>query len=253
MSSDRGMRDDYDRRIARATELTAALPESAELLEFYAEAVRFQKVVFERLHFTGETELRILAQFFPRLLNLLERSGTVQMKTYARQSPDGGEELISRYWDGDRSATPEEQFFARVLLQPYAEYLASRGKPDAQSTGPVCPFCGEKPVVGVLRAEGEGAKRSLICSLCATEWPFRRVVCPYCGEENKDKLPIFIAEQAEHVRLDACDSCGSYFKSVDLTRNGHAVPIVDELATVALSIWANERGYAKAQPNLLGM
>jgi formate dehydrogenase maturation protein FdhE len=45
----------------------------------------------------------------------------------------------------------------------------------------------------------------------------------------------------------------SYTKSLDLTKNGHAVPVVDELATVALNIWAEEHDYAKLEPNLLGM
>jgi FdhE protein len=247
------MSDAYDRRIARAGELAATLPESAEILDFYADLARFQKTVFERLRSTGETNLQTLAEFFPLLLELLECSGTPQLKAFASEAPGGGEEWIARYWGGDRSSAPEQQLFARVLLQPYAEYLASRGNPDARTTASICPFCGAKPVVGVLRGEGEGAKRSLICSLCATEWPFRRIVCPHCGEENKDKLPVYIAGQTDYVRLDACDSCGSYFKFVDLTRNGHAVPIVDELATVALSIWADERGYTKAEPNLLGM
>jgi len=40
---------------------------------------------------------------------------------------------------------------------------------------------------------------------------------------------------------------------VDLTKNGHAVPVVDEIATVALNIWAEEHGYSKLEPNLLGM
>ncbi len=45
----------------------------------------------------------------------------------------------------------------------------------------------------------------------------------------------------------------TYIKSVDLTRNGHAIPEVDELATVALNIWADEHGYTKLESNLLGM
>jgi formate dehydrogenase maturation protein FdhE len=40
---------------------------------------------------------------------------------------------------------------------------------------------------------------------------------------------------------------------VDLTRDGHAVPVVDELATVALNIWAENQGYLKLEPNLLGL
>lgn len=247
------MTDQYDRRIERAIELSATLPESAEVLEFYTTLARFQKRVFERLRAGCDTSLRVLNPLFPSLLKLLADSGTEQLKVFAAGRDHGPEELVERYWAGDRSASAEEQLFARVLLQPYAEYLASRGSPDLQSTAPVCPFCGARPVAGVLRGEGEGAKRSLICSLCATEWPYRRVVCPNCGEEDKDKLPVYIAEQANYVRVDACDSCGSYFKSVDLTRNGHAVPIVDELATVALDIWADEHGYSKTEPNLLGM
>jgi FdhE protein len=244
---------DYDGRIARAVELAASMPESAEVLEYYAELARFQKTIFEHLRASGETDLRTLAQFLPLLLKVLERSGPAQLQAFALAQHIGMEELLGSYWGGDRTAAPEEQFFARVLVQPYSEYLAGRGKPDTRSTGSVCPFCGARPALGVLRPEGEGAKRSLICSLCATEWAFRRVACPHCGEDNKDQLPVYIAEQTNYVRVDACDSCGSYFKSVDLTRNGHAVPIVDELATVALSIWADERGYAKAEPNLLGM
>ncbi len=247
------MSGDYDRRIERATDLADKLPESAEILGFYAELARFQKTVFERLRVTNETDLPALASFFPALLTLLARAGTDQLKAFAMREEPGMEDSLDRYWAGDRSASAEEQLFARVLLQPYAEYLATRGSPDLQSTAPVCPFCGARPAAGILRGEGEGAKRSLICSLCATEWPFRRVVCPNCGEEDKDKLPVYIAEQTNYVRVDACDSCGSYFKSVDLTRNGHAVPIVDELGTVALSIWADEHGYSKAEPNLLGM
>jgi len=243
----------YARRIERARELAATHPESAELLEFYVALARFQKTVFERLRVSGGTNLEDLNSFFPFLLKLLAESGTERITAFAARQDVSLEELTHRFWDGDRSSTAEEQLFARVVLQPYAEYLASRGSPDLQSTAFVCPFCGAPPVVGVLRGEGDGGKRSLICSLCATEWLFRRVVCPHCGEEDKDKLPVYIAEQTSHVRVDACDSCGCYFKSVDLTRNGHAVPVVDELATVALDIWADEHGYSKAEANLLGM
>jgi FdhE protein len=53
--------------------------------------------------------------------------------------------------------------------------------------------------------------------------------------------------------VDACDTCHSYIKSVDMTKNGRAVPVVDELATLSLSLWAQEKGYAKLEVNLLGI
>ena len=118
---------------------------------------------------------------------------------------------------------------------------------------PLCPFCGEKPVAAVLRPEGDGAKRFLLCSLCFTEWEFRRLLCPNCGEEDKDKLPIYTADEFPHVRVEACDSCHVYLKAVDLTKNGLAVPEVDELASGALDLWAAEHGYTKLQTNLFGL
>ena len=165
--------------------------------------------------------------------------------------------MLDAYWDPeDRDAVAIDQcelVFVRAMLQPYAEYLAGRSDIQRDVVRNTCPFCDELPQVGVLRPEGEGAKRSLICGLCSTEWQFRRTLCPNCGEEAIDKLPVYIAADFEHVRVEACDTCQVYFKSVDLTKDGHAVPVVDELATIPLNAWAEERGYSKLFPNLLGM
>jgi formate dehydrogenase maturation protein FdhE len=40
---------------------------------------------------------------------------------------------------------------------------------------------------------------------------------------------------------------------VDLRKEGHAVPLVDELAAVELDIWAQERGLTKLRENVLGL
>jgi FdhE protein len=141
----------------------------------------------------------------------------------------------------------------RALLQPYAEHVALWGKIDREETTAICPFCSARLVAGVLRGEGDGAKWRILCSLCATEWPYLRVVCPNCGEHDKDELPVNKAADFDQVRVEACDRCRTYVKSVDLTRNGRAVPVVVELATMALNIWAEEHGYAKLESNLLGL
>jgi formate dehydrogenase maturation protein FdhE len=41
-------------------------------------------------------------------------------------------------------------------------------------------------------------------------------------------------------------------RTVDLTKDGHAIPLVDDLAAIPLSLWAHEKGYLRLQPNLLG-
>jgi FdhE protein len=144
-------------------------------------------------------------------------------------------------------------FFARVLLEPQAEWLARTGvcKPHPLAEN-VCPICQSRPQLAIIRREGDGGKRSLLCSLCQWEWEFRRIVCPVCGEEHNEKLPRYSAEGIPSVRVEACDSCKQYLKSVDLTVDGLAVPIVDEIAMAPLDLWAVERGYRKIQINIMG-
>ena len=155
-------------------------------------------------------------------------------------------------------------FTLEAILQPIAERLAvarlacganpsgSRGEPDkARPTASRCPLCGGAPVVGVLREAGHGARRRLVCGLCFTEWDYLRLVCVKCGEQRFDALPVFSAEQFPHARIEACDTCRSYLKTVDATRDGRAIPVVDDLASVALDLWAREQGYVRVRANLV--
>jgi FdhE protein len=124
----------------------------------------------------------------------------------------------------------------------------------AQDGAPLrCPVCEARPIVGVLRPEGDGARKSLVCMLCAHEWTFRRVCCPACGEDREPQMAFYSAAEIPHVRVDVCDTCHFYLKSVDLTKTGLAVPVVDELATLSLDLWAREKGYRKFQMNMLGI
>jgi FdhE protein len=249
------MKASLDDRIARATKLAEIHPAARGLLSFYRELALFQKPVYEELQKRGGTDIRALGGHFPALLDLVRRIGPAPLAEFGSRHLQGAaerEQLLLAGWD-HLSGPDEGRFYARVLLQPYAEYLASRGNVSAEGAEASCPFCTAKPVAAVLRGEGDGAKRWLLCSLCATEWQYRRVLCPNCGQENKDQLPIYTASDFEHVRVEACDTCKTYLKSVDLTRDGHAVPVVDELATVALNLWADEHEYTKFEPNLLGL
>jgi formate dehydrogenase maturation protein FdhE len=151
------------------------------------------------------------------------------------------------------AANPFAQFVPRAFLQPYAEFLAEQiPMPTLLVTATLCPLCGGAPLLGVLRREGDGGKRFLLCSFCSQEWEFRRILCPYCGEQSETQLPVYVAEQFPHIRVEACDTCRSYLRTIDLTTDGHAIPLVDDLAALPLSLWAHERHYSRPQPNLLG-
>lgn len=266
----------WDRRIARAGELSKSQTAVAELLTFYQGVARFQKQICEQLAAADDHSVSVLLPYFPGLFSLVAQIGSPALVTTAKDLAQRSRddllkedllELLAHAWqppvndcdNGEKSEnfSAESVFFARALLQPYGEYLAGRTKVSADLSADSgqahCPFCGSKPHLAVLRPEGDGGKRSLMCGLCSTEWNFRRVVCPNCGEQNKDHLPIFVAKEFDYVRVDACDTCRTYIKSIDLTKNGNAVPVVDELATVSLNLWAAENNYHKLSPNLFGV
>ena len=243
----------WDRRIARAEELSVTCPPAAELLRFYTEIARFQKGVYEKVRSAPSLpDVFVLRPHVPLLLSLVKRMGPPPLASAAdalAREPAAWETLLA----GLGNHEVEGDFFARCLLQPYYEHQANRSDIALGAAQPACPCCGQKPLAAVLRVEGEGARRSLLCSLCSTEWDFRRLLCPNCGEESESKLPVYTAQEFPHVHIEACDSCRTYIKSIDLTKNGLAVPVVDEIATVSLNVWAEERDYKKLQLNLLGM
>jgi FdhE protein len=254
-------------RIRRAELLAADHSFAAEILGFYIQVARFQEGLYQRIERGGNREgggrdaaapdPKLLVSF-PSFLSLVEEKAPAPLAQVARSlsssSSNSWSELLQHSWTNlDSPASPEE-FVALAFLQPYAEYVRSRAQMQLEGyTLALCPFCNRKPGLGVLRQQGDGGRRSLLCGLCLTEWEFRRIICPGCGEENHAKLPVYTAESFPHIRVECCDSCRIYIKSVDLTKNGLADPLVDELTSVPLDLWAQERGYAKLRPNLLGM
>jgi FdhE protein len=266
-------RNEWQRRIARAEELRTQYSFAAEILRFYVAIARFQGKIFREMQegrvLAGDRELgseafarplppEVCRQFEPFLL-VVEQNGPDSLREAARELRSSGEnshaELLSAFWNacevGALPAGPSD-FFARAFLQPCAERI--RALVTLHGNGPepyVCPYCARKPGFGVLRPLGDGGQRSLVCSFCLAEWKFRRIVCPGCGEENHAKLPVYTAEELNHVRVEACDSCRTYIKTVDMTKSGRAEPVVDEMASVPLDLWAQKQGYTKLQTNLM--
>jgi hypothetical protein len=156
----------HDARIARAAHLAVTHPAAAPLLHFYSELARFQKPVFTELQSKSQTDLRALVCHFPALIKLVASAGTELLASFAASnlhSTDDRLELLLATWEGGEALHPAARFYARVLLQPFAEYLASRGDIQASGAGPRCPFCNARPVAGVLcgaRASAGSCARS---------------------------------------------------------------------------------------------
>ncbi len=268
-------RSKWDRRIERAAQLAAEHPFAAEVLHFYQRMAVFQQTLYSggaEVHGDEAGTIASLLQHglnvhrllpkFAEFLSAVEKCAPRLMADSARdlsaQEPARWGELLDSFWrtaaDFEPGSGQPDALLAWIFLQPQGEYLADRNRHiSRQENRAVCPFCSGKPIVGVLRPEGDGAKRSLICAMCATEWACGRIICPACGEQDVEKLAVYTASQFDHVRVEACDTCHVYIKTVDLTKNGRAVPVVDELATTPLNLWAQQHGYRKLRANLLGI
>ncbi|MHB8215828.1 MAG: formate dehydrogenase accessory protein FdhE [Candidatus Sulfotelmatobacter sp.] len=254
----------WQQRIRRAVHLAAKHPFAAEILGFYIRTARFQEGLYQRLEHTSRSgamddpDWAELAARFPAFLTLVEEHGPSRLARVAHDlrssSPNSFADLFTRCWTDTDGPTDPKEFLALAFIQPYAEFVRSRAALQLEgNTFLQCPFCQRKPALGVLRPQGDGGRRSLLCGFCLTEWEFRRVVCPGCGQEDHAKLPVYTAESFPYIRVECCDTCQTYIKSIDMTKNGLAEPLVDELASIPLNLWAQERGYAKLNSNLLGM
>lgn len=249
---------DVDQRIARARTLAIEIPAAREALTFYASLADYQRTLAADAGRAIDPDAVVAA--VPAFLSWLRRAAPAHLAESAAAlsdiDPEEWRTLVDEGLSGDvdDSRDPTRRFVVEAVLQPHAEMAArSATSRSEERSAARCPRCGGLPVVGVLRGEGHGARRTLVCGLCLTEREFLRVVCPGCAEEQFERLPVYTSDAFPHVRIDACEACRRYLKVVDLTKDGHAVPIVDDIATVALDLWARERGYARLRLNILAL
>jgi len=266
---------EYDARIQRADRLSSPYSAATEFLEYYKHVASFQRLLHANIAASSqfrastgfakgvrdELDLTLLLPYFRGYLSTIEQHAPAALAESARQMAllpsESWIASLEAYWKHagvyDQQVGAFAQFLPRAFLEPYAEFRGAL-TPRAPMVGTtrLCPVCGSRPLLGVLRPEGDGGKRFLVCSFCLQEWEFRRILCPTCGEESEDKLPVYMSEDTPHIRVEACDTCKFYLRTIDLTKDGHAVPLVDDLAAIPYSLWAHEQGYTRLQPNLLG-
>ena len=106
-----------------------------------------------------------------------------------------------------------------------------------------CPICGSWPLLGESR--GLEQLRFLRCALCAGEWEFPRLRCPYCGTHDHQLLGYLHVEGEEtKCRAATCEHCRGYVKILStLTPLSPAQLLVADVATTHLDLIAAERSY----------
>ena len=108
-----------------------------------------------------------------------------------------------------------------------------------------CPICGSLPLISSLEQK-EGARHAT-CSFCRHHYRIKRISCPVCGEEDQKKLTFFTVEEEPGFRVDVCDTCKTYIKTIDFRELDRvALPVLDDLDSLALDYVAAGQGYKRA-------
>ncbi len=258
---------EFERRAARAETLARIAGAPRDPLEFAAGLFRAQAraaAAIEALHADQALSGRLSedAEHFANqaavILRYADECGPPALAADARSRredlPSTALTRLLVWWEGGPSA--REDYLSRSILRPYVAVLRSLGiTPDRIHRQGACPYCGGAPWAAARR-EGsmmEGARRMLACALCGGEWPFGRILCPCCLEENPERLPAFSASAHPTVRIEACETCRRYVKSIDLSEDARPIPEVDDLLSLAMDLWAREQGFERIEPGIAGL
>lgn len=134
----------------------------------------------------------------------------------------------------------------RPSLEISAEKLSHEINTDTWMKGS-CPVCGSLPYLSLLKEEV--GKRFLICSYCGYQWRIDRMICPFCNNRDQESLQFLYAEEEKTHRVDLCDKCHQYIKTIDLRTIGETDTLLEDLATLHLDIVASQKGYKRPVPN----
>lgn len=258
---------EFERRAKRAESLAAGVEAAREPLLFAGVLCREQStaaLAIEEAHLSrpltgqfAEDIARVLPLLAP-VVRVAADHGPEELATQARdrqrEDADVASTRLLTLWRGESSA--REDYLSRAMLRPYAEVLRAYGvSPNRLHSRGHCPFCGGAPTVSSRKEmpDSNAATRMLHCGLCGCEWNAARGACPACAESDPAKLPIFTSDVHPAARIEACETCRRYVKSVDLTKDARMIPEIDELVSLSMDLWAAEEGLTRIEPGLAGL
>ncbi|MDY6837119.1 MAG: formate dehydrogenase accessory protein FdhE [Thermodesulfobacteriota bacterium] len=158
------------------------------------------------------------------------------------------------YWDEmERRLDVDKKILAfvayssiRPSLHMCSDQLAAYLHKDKPWAKGYCPICGSPPALSILRGEGE---RFLLCSFCGHEWWTHRVYCPFCENRDQKTMHYFFSEEEKDRRVDVCDQCQKYIKTIDTRKMQRPMhPYVEQVSTLHLDMLAQEKGLESGIP-----
>lgn len=209
---------------------------------------------------TSEALLRAICRLAGKANEALAQAGKKLMDALDKGTVDAPN-LLSKtlsedevYFDETAKSLEIEKevllFIAHGSIRPSlslcAEQLATYLDKDTLWEKGYCPVCGSPPAISILRGEGE---RFLFCSLCDHEWHSQRIYCPFCENKDQKILRYFFSEEEEEYRVDVCDQCRKYIKTIDTRKIKRPMyPFVEQVTTLHLDMLAQNQGLQSGHP-----
>ena len=187
--------------------------EGVPLLESLSAGIEYSSAAGELL-LAGSTDL------LKRTLTEAVTASAKLLREYLHVSEENRTAAITWVQNGDpEGAPPPSAGLLRLLawaairrtLAPVLQSYAELRKDDDWMLG-YCPVCGALPPLAQVLPEG-GLPRMLACCCCHSTWQFRRIGCPFCGNDDQNQLSILTIEQEPLFRLDTCRECNGYLKT----------------------------------------
>jgi FdhE protein len=196
-------------------------------------------------------------QYFFKLLEIAKKRSPDETEKILKDLAEGFLDYENMVRDSfvreSEQQTPEEEerifdllgLFVEESLRPALEMVAEKYHDvieKSEWTEGYCPVCSKEPKIAELREE-EGF-RYLYCNQCGFEWNYLRIKCPFCGNEDQQELAYFTIDGEEKYRVDVCNNCKRYIKTVDFRKTTEKANLdVEDIATLHLDILASEEGY----------
>ena len=193
----------------------------------------------------------VLARAFPKIrpvlrkLKMAFKKNQLNLKKCMESMLHSRDEEIEQTAFRLGSDTPTLKLILSQIMKPVIEKQAESLRSVIQNLSwhkGYCPVCGSFPELSYLK--GTEGQRWLRCALCSHEWRFMRTQCPFCENENPEKLELCFVEDRAYERAEMCHHCKKYLVSTDLRKYPYDfIPEVAAVGTMYLDILAQEKGF----------
>jgi FdhE protein len=252
----------FQARVEEAAASAAAAPVAAPDLGAYAEEygqgvplLRSERVRVDAVEPGAAVLERIVERLSEAPLPEALSGACRAIRDRFRGAPVEGARAVQWVLNGGGSEAPVEPGLLRYLgwtalaraLAPVVEAFG-RWRDEDRWLRAHCPTCGALPVQAQLVQADAGRERRLACGCCGTRWRFKRIGCPYCGNEAPGRIDVFEIEGEAGLRLDVCQDCKGYVKTVARERPPDL--LLADWSTIHLDALAREKGFRRMGTSL---